>query len=238
MRNDCKDGGKLRLRLWAGRAGCALIAAMFAAAFPMRPARAQLGASAALLSDYSVRGMSLSRGRPAPQLRLDYDARGGWYAGALGSRVALADSDARLQLLAYGGYAHQLPGGSSWEAGALASTFAGDMHYRYHEFYAGLTRDGLGGRLYYSPAYYGEGKTLYFELNGAWPLPGRLTLSGHVGLLHPLGDGGDEARQRVDLRVALGMDVGDFNFQVAVVAASPGGREAARKLAVGLTRDF
>jgi uncharacterized protein (TIGR02001 family) len=230
----------LRLLLSAGRgagralSGCAFAACVLAAA----PVRAQLAASAALVSDYSVRGMTLSEGRPEAQLRLDYDARGGWYAGALASGVALAGSGARQQVLGYGGYAHRLPSGLSWEAGLLNATFAGDPEYRYHEFYAGLARDGLNARLYYSPAYYGQGKTLYAELNGAMPLQGKLTLSGHLGLLHPFGDGGDQARHRIDARVALGMDVGRLNLQIAVVAAAPGGHEAARKLAIGATCGF
>lgn len=202
------------------------------------PARAQLAASAVLVSDYSVRGMTLSRGHPEPQLRVDYDASGGWYAGLLGSGVSLPYSEARLQLLAYGGYARQLPTGLSWEAGMLDANFAGDQTYRYHEFYAGINREGLSARLYFSPAYYGQGKTLYGELNGAWPLRDHLSLSGHIGLLHPFGDGGDEARQRLDMRLALGMDYGDLNLQLALTAAAPAGREAARKLAVGLTYGF
>lgn len=224
------------------RRGCILAAAasatVLATTLAAAPASAQLAASAMLLSDYSVRGMSLSRGRPEPQLRVDYDASDGWYAGALASGVALADSDASLQALAYGGYAHRLPTGISWEAGLLDASFAHGAQYRYHEFYAGLAREGLSARIYYSPAYYGEGKTLYGELNGAWPLPGRLSLNGHVGLLHPLGDGGDDARQRLDLRLGLGMDYGDLNLQLALIAAAPRGREAARKLALGLTYGF
>ena len=211
---------------------------MLAAFAAASPAWAQLSGSAALVSDYSVRGMTLSQGRPEPQLRLDYDASAGWYAGALASGVDLPDSGARLQLLSYGGYAQRLPSGLTWEGGVLNATFTGDSEYRYHEFYAGLTREGLNARLYYSPAYYGQGKTVYAELNGAWPLQGRLTLSGHLGLLHPFGGGGDEARHRIDGRLALGVDIGRVNLQIAVVAAAPAGHEAARKLAVGATYGF
>lgn len=209
-----------------------------ALALAMPPARAQLGASAALVSDYAVRGMSLSQGHPEPQLRLDYDAGSGAYAGALASGVSLADSQARVQLLAYGGYAQRLRNGLSWEAGALSTHFAGGAQYRYHEFYAGLAREGLSARIYFSPSYYGEGKTLYGELNGSWPIGARLTLSGHLGLLHPFQDGGEAARRRLDARLALGIDYGDLDLQLALVAATPGGREAARKLALGATYSF
>lgn len=225
-------------RALSGCAPAAFLGALLAAILAASPARAQLSGSAALVSDYGVRGMTLSRGRPEPQLRLDYDASAGWYGGAFASGVALPDSDARLQLLGYGGYARRLPSGLTWEAGLLNASFPGDTEYRYHEFYAGLTRGGIGARLYYSPAYYGQGKTVYAELNGAWPLQGRLTLSGHVGLLHPFGDGGIEARHRIDARLALGVDLGRLNLQFAVVAATPAGHEAARKVAVGATLGF
>jgi uncharacterized protein (TIGR02001 family) len=241
MRNDCKGCWRRRLRLCL-RAGRALsgraLAVIFIAPLAASPARAQLSGNAALVSDYSARGMTLSRGRPEPQLRLDYDASAGWYAGALVSGVDLPDSDARLQILGYGGYARRLPSGLTSEAGLLNAAFPGDGEYRYHEFYAGLARERISARLYYSPAYYGQGKTVYAELNAAWPLQGRLTLSGHVGLLHPFGDGGIEARHRIDARLALGVDIGRLNLQIAVVAATPAGREAARKVAVGATLGF
>jgi uncharacterized protein (TIGR02001 family) len=234
MRNDRKGAGRLRLLLSPGH-GCALIAAVLA----MPLAQAQLGGSVALVSDYSVRGMTLSQGHPEPQLRIDYDTSDGWYAGALAAGVKLPYSDASVQLLTYGGYARQLPAGLSWEAGALNASFTGGKEYRYHEFYAGLARDGLSARIYYSPAYYGEGNTLYGELNGAVPLRDKLTLTAHIGLLHPFGEGGDEARQRVDARVALGMDAGDLNLQIALVAATPSARhEAARKVALSATLAF
>lgn len=202
------------------------------------PARAQLGASASLVSDYSVRGISLSQGRPEPQLRIDYDASGGWYLGALAAGVSLPDSNARQQLLAYGGYAQRLSPGLSWEAGALDVSFLHDTEYRYHEFYAGLADGGTSARLYYSPAYYGNGKTLYAELNHTVPLRGHLSLSAHLGLLRPFGDSGEGQRQTIDGRLTLGMDFGELNLQLALLGAAPGGPQAARRLAIGATYGF
>jgi uncharacterized protein (TIGR02001 family) len=217
------------------KAGLAIVIAL-----AMQTAHAQTSLSASALSEYSVRGVSLSRGLPVPQLRIDYDAVGGWYAGALASRVDMLDSPAHLQLVGYGGYAHTLESGLTWEAGALDVNFVRDEKYRYHEFFAGLSRDGIGGRLYFSPSYYGGGKTVYTEVNGSYPLRDGLTLIGHVGLLHPFGSGEDEARNRVDLRLALGFDLDDCNVQLALLATAPKEKwvEMPHKLAVSVTYAF
>jgi uncharacterized protein (TIGR02001 family) len=214
--------------------------ACLAAAVALEPACAQLSGSASATSEYVQRGRSLSKGRLAPQLRLDYDAASGWYGGALLSRAALPYSDANAQLVAYGGYTRQLAPGMAWEAGALDASFVGDQEYHYHEFYAGLSRDGIAGRVYFSPSYYGGGKTLYAELNGSWPLRERLSLVGHVGLLHPFSADHEEDRQRVDLRIGLGYDVGAWNLQVAWVASGPRrhGPDEPRALSVSASWGF
>jgi uncharacterized protein (TIGR02001 family) len=210
------------------------------AALALHAAHAQVSASASVTSEYTQRGKSLSKGRVAPQLRVDYDTPSGWYAGALVSRAALPYSDTSAQVVAFGGYAQQLASGMTWEAGALDASFVGDQEYRYHEFYAGLARDRIAARVYFSPSYYGGGKTLYAELNGSYPLRDNLALVGHIGLLHPFSAGGEEDRQRLDLRIGLGYDVGDWNFQVALLANGPRrrGPDAPRAIAVSVTYGF
>lgn len=201
-------------------------------------AHAQLSASAALVSEYSARGVSLSRGRPTPQLRIDYDAPSGWYAGALVSHVELPGEKSGAQLVAYGGYAQRLASGLTWEAGALDASFEHGQEYRYHEFYAGLTRDDLAARVYFSPSYYGGARTVYAEANASRLLRDRLTLLGHLGLLHVLGGGGG-TRNWLDVRVALGLDLGAWNVQFAVVERTAGGRAPrARALAVSASHAF
>jgi uncharacterized protein (TIGR02001 family) len=218
-------------------AECAAIAA---AASAVQDAHAQASVSASIASEYSARGMSLSQGRPAPQLRLDYDGPRGWYAGAMASRVDFRYSDADVQLIAYGGYGARLSSGLAWEAGALKVSFRPDREYQYHEFYAGLSRDRVEGRVYFSPSYYGGGKTVYGELNASWPLRDRFTLVGHLGVLHPFGGSGEQARNRLDLRLGLGLEVGNCNLQLAVLASAPRRRsfEAARALALTATYAF
>jgi uncharacterized protein (TIGR02001 family) len=227
-----------------GRARCALVALACAAQPAQAQAQAQnglgvgVGVSAAASSDYVARGMSLSRGRVAPQLRVDFDA-GGSYAGALAARLRYAWADARTEGLVYAGYAQRLPSGLGWEAGALQSTLGGSA-YRYHEFYAGLAADRLAGRVYYSPSYYGDAATIYAELNGSKPLRDGLALVGHVGLLRPLGSAEDEARSRIDLRAGLSLDSGNWNVQLALLANLPRrhGPEAPRALQVSASYGF
>jgi hypothetical protein len=171
-------------------------------------------------------------------VRVDLDA-GGWYAGALVARVRYADADARARALAYAGYARRLPSGLSWEAGALQSTLAGGA-YRYHEFYAGLAGDQLAGRIYYSPSYYGDAPTVYAEVNASRPLRDGLALLGHLGVLRPLGSAEDEARSRVDLRLGLSLDSGNWNVQFALLANLPRrhGSESPRALQVSASYGF
>jgi uncharacterized protein (TIGR02001 family) len=214
--------------------------ALIAALFVLPPAAAQTSISASVVSEYTARGMSLSKGRVAPQLRVDYDAAGGWYAGALASRAALPYSDANLQTVVYGGYAQTVAPGLAWEAGALRAAFANEDEYAYHEVYLGLAHDRLAGRVYFSPSYYGAGKTLYTELNGSWPLRDRLALVGHLGWLHPFSPHGERTRERLDLRLGLGLDAGPWNLQLAVLASLPRrhGPDAPRALVLSATYGF
>jgi uncharacterized protein (TIGR02001 family) len=192
----------------------ALLAAGMSAA---HAAHGQTSASVSLATEYSVRGVSLSEGRPAPQLSLAYDAAQGWYAGALAApRLVLGDRPDVTELVAYGGFARRLPSGLSWEAGASSTAFLNASEYNYREVYAGMASDRLSARLYLAPAYYGfGGRVAYGELNGFYQLRERVKLIGHVGALHGLRGRVANARDRIDLRLAIGIDVGDCNVQLA-----------------------
>jgi hypothetical protein len=76
-------------------------------------------------------------------------------------------------------------------------SFQPDREYQYHEFYAGLAHDHVEGRVYFSPSYYGGGKTMYAELNASWPLRDRFTLVGHLGVLRPFENSGEDERKRL-----------------------------------------
>ena len=103
---------------------------------------AEVSGSMTLVSDYRYRGVSLSDEKPAAQLSVAYDHASGWYAGAFGSTVQLADQSGRnLQMLSYVGYAKRARSGLSWEAGAGYYAFSGAGGYDYPEVYWGLASE-------------------------------------------------------------------------------------------------
>ena len=94
--------------------------------------------------------------------------------------------------------------------------------------------------MYYSPSYYGDAPTVYAELNGSRPLRDGLALVGHLGLLRPLRSAEDEARSRIDLRLGLSLDSGNWNVQLALLANLPRrhGAEAPRALQLSASYGF
>jgi uncharacterized protein (TIGR02001 family) len=176
-------------------------------------AQAQTGITVGVASEYSLRGLSLSDGRPVLQLRVDHDTNGGWYAGGFASNVALPASAARAAVIAYAGRARRLGATLSWDAGLSQAVFVGEGRLNYREFYAGLNGERCGARIAFSPDYYGAGRTAYIELNGAHPLGEGLSLVGHAGWLHWFRyDGG--ARSRLDLRAAIAAELGNASVQL------------------------
>ncbi|MES2017488.1 MAG: TorF family putative porin [Pseudomonadota bacterium] len=196
----------------------------------------QTSASVTFTSELSARGVTLSDGRATTQLGVAYDGEQGWYAGAVAApqvRLGERDRDRATQIIAYGGYAQRLASGLSWEAGVSATTFHRASEYNYREIYLGLASDQLSGRLYLAPAYYGYGgRVAYAELNGVVPLPHRLKLSAHAGQLHLFSG---SASDRVDLRLALGYDIGGANVQLAWLH---GQQRAPRALALSASCSF
>ena len=184
---------------------------------PGADARSQTSADLTLVSEYAGRGIALDP-HPVLQLRVEHDADGGWYGGGFASPVRL-DGRARSQLIAYGGRAQRLTSALSWDAGVTRNAFLGDSRWNYHEFYAGLALQRASARLFYSPAYYGEGRSLYLDLSGAYPLSDWLRLAAHAGLLHPMGgyEGSvDSVGNSGDARIALVADIGDCTVQAGV----------------------
>jgi uncharacterized protein (TIGR02001 family) len=180
------------------------------------PAFGQTSASLTLLSEYSARGVALDT-RPTPQLRLVHDTDGGWYGGGFASSARL-EGRRQAQFTVYGGRARQLGSTLSVDAGFSRSTFSRARHLGFTEFYAGMTHGRLGARLFYSPAYYGEGRTLYLDLNGACPLGDKLSLSIHGGFLRPVGSY-EGAHDAADARIALATELGDYRLQAGLQAA-------------------
>jgi uncharacterized protein (TIGR02001 family) len=184
---------------------------------------AQFSGSAALVSDYRYRGVSLSQGNPEPQLSLSYDHPDGWYAGGLVSGVNLEGAESQ-QLVAYGGYSRVLNSelfpGVSWEGGISSTTFRQASDYNYSEAYIGLTSGNYSARVYYSPSYfYQNARTVYAEFNAAYTLRDNLELTAHAGLLDELSNS-DTALPgtRYDCRFGIATRINDWNVQLAVTA--------------------
>jgi uncharacterized protein (TIGR02001 family) len=213
-RNDCRT----RPLALAGPALRCAIFFLLLAVLSFGPARAQTSVTATIASEYSLRGLSLSDGHAVPQLRIDHDTVSGVYGGLFASRVFLRASQARASMVAYGGYARRLVSGFGWDAGVSRIVFANDARYNYTEAYAGISADRVSARLSLAPDYYGTGRTAYVEINAVQPLGERLRLTGHAGLLRRFGEQGGAARERGDLRVALGTDIGDGSIELGLQA--------------------
>jgi uncharacterized protein (TIGR02001 family) len=178
-------------------------------------ARSQTSYDLTLTSEYAARGAALDT-RPALQLRVEHDAEtaryAGWYVGGFASPATIVGR-AQGQLIAYAGRAQQLTSTLSWDVGVTRTAFTRDGALNYHEFYSSLAVQRASVRLFYSPAYYGEGRSAYLDLNGAWPLNERLRLALHAGLLHPIDDEGGAEANGGDVRIALGTDIGDVSVE-------------------------
>ena len=190
------------------------------------------------MSEFAARGVALDS-HPVLQLRVEHDTADGWYGGAFASPVAL-DDKRQGQLTAYGGRARRLSSTLSWDAGVTGTAYLRDTRFNYHEFYAGLAIDRASARLFYSPAYYGDERSLYLDLNGAHPFTDHLSLATHAGLLHLIGEPRDTGRL-IDLRLALVLDAGDYNLQAGWQLKGNGylpGTRRARALTVSVSRRF
>lgn len=202
-------------------------------------ARAQTSAEVALVSQAVLRGAALGT-RPALQLRVDHDTDSGWYAGAFASSATLHERD-QGQLVVYGGRAARLTPDLSWDAGASRTVFLRDREYDYHEFYAGLALPRASARLFYSPSFYGNGRSVYLDLSSSYPLADHLRLATHAGWLHAFGDYYGRTPNRLDARLSLAYDSGDYSLQLGLQVqhhAFLPGAVRARALTASVSRHF
>ncbi|NEX64758.1 TorF family putative porin [Noviherbaspirillum galbum] len=187
-------------------------------------AQAQWSGRIALVSDYILRGVSLSDGKSAPQASLQYEGRNGWYAGAFASRVALDPDAAGMQFAAYTGlslpWTTRMPRGvqASWDAGLMFAAFPGQVRYNYASVYAGvhagLASNDVSMRLHYSPDYFGQGaSSLYAEANAAHALADRVQVFAHLGRQRQ--SSALQAAPAWDARIGLTLAAGDWSLELA-----------------------
>ncbi len=190
---------------------------------------AQVSGSAAFVSDYRYRGISLSDNRPAVQLAVAYDHAEGIYAGILASSARPDPENGNdVQLLPYLGFARRLDNGISWDIGVEYAAFLDASGYDYPEMHIGLASERFSARLHFAHRYFGgDSDAVYLELNGSHPVSDRVRLLGHVGWLHL--DTTEQSfpglqDQHFDLRVGVGVNVASCDLQIAWVQSD--GEEA------------
>ena len=177
-------------------------------------ARAQVSTSLALDTDYRIRGLSLTDGRPVLGLNIDADRRDGVYYG--GSAMAQKTAYDGIQMLGYVeylGWAQRNDAGLSWDIGVKNQNIEiypdGRRSLQYGEVYVGVSHDNVSAHIHYSSsAFSRSGDAIYVDLDAATPPADRWRLSAHLGVLTPLGDapGQRRGRERYDLAVGVARD--------------------------------
>jgi hypothetical protein len=186
-------------------------------------ASAQVAVSTSIESDYRVRGISFSDGKPVASLTVAYDHPSGLYLAATG--VVGDTPQSGLRALGYQadlGYAARGPLGLVWDVGVANSRFTEYFSPRYElsysEVYAGLAGKNLSAHLYYSPNYLGQDvATLYAEVDGVVHPAPHLRLFAHAGRLMPLDApaGADFNRSQNDLRVGAALELKACELRLA-----------------------
>lgn len=192
------------------------------------PARAQLGVSAAVQSDYRYRGLSLSEGRPTAGLNVAFDHPSGVYAGGT---IAAVDTDRHgvkpFGRTVYLGYASRTRGGRTWDVGATNAKIKyygfANLTVDYTEIYAGSNTEHTSVRVYYAPDYFEQGiKTVYVDLGATYRPRPNWRVFGHLGVLTPVG-GRSTARRRdrYDVSAGVATTIKDCELSLTVSTTTP-----------------
>jgi len=196
---------------------------------PHARALAQVALSAAVDSDYRVRGLSYSDERPTLSLSFNYDDPSGIYGGATAIGVDTRHNGLeRLGYIVFAGYAHRLGADRSWDVGVSNSSVSLYLDRRYTanytELYAGMSLKSITVHLYYSPHYIGENApTLYLDADASYHPARRWRLYGHAGVLTPLtaGDSHSTGRTRADFSLGVAREFRPFEVHVQWTDTAP-----------------
>ena len=142
--------------------------------------------NAAVTNDYVWRGFSQSDEGAAVQGGVDF-AYGGFSAGTWASTVDFGDGT-DLEWDFYAGFAGSA-GGIDWDVAVTYYNYVGDpdgSDYNFVEFKVGASHTvdkfTIGAAIHYSPDFYGaDDSATYLEVNGAYEVSDRWSISGGVG---------------------------------------------------------
>ncbi len=203
----------IKSRIAAGAALLAIAGAAHAGEFSVTPT---------ITNDYDFRGLTQTDEEPAVQLGATYSFDSGFYVGAWGSNVDYGDKGVEIDYFA--GYAGTA-GAFGYDVGANYYTFTGfpgDTDLNTLEFYAGLSKDWLSGKLWFTDDAASSGDSaFYLETNAAFPLKNNFSLIAHAG--YSFGDAyGDEV---LDYAAGVGYSYKNFNFTVKGVDTDVAGED-------------
>lgn len=206
-----------------------VLLAAFSTLVPHGEALAQVALSAALDSDYRVRGLSYSDERPTLSLSLAYDHASGLYGGASAIGVDTRHNGLEaLGYVVYAGYARRFGSDRSWDVGVSNSSISIYLDRRYTanytELYAGASIKSVTVHLYYSPRYIGENApTLYLDADASYHPARRWRLYGHAGVLTPLtaGDSHSTGRTRTDFSLGAAREFRPFEVHLQWSITAP-----------------
>jgi len=180
----------------------------------------------ALVSDYKFRGISQTDRGPAIQGGIDYSHSSGFYLGNWTSSIAsdLYPNAAGVEMDFYGGFKPTI-GDVTLDIGALYYYYPhakiDGQDFNTLEVYLGAAYGPISGKVWYgaSDEWFGVDSasgSLYYELNGTFPLVDKLSLVAHVGY-QDVNDNSDA--DYWDYKLGLTYDLSGWLLGAAVVGA-------------------
>ena len=160
-------------------------------------AQAQFTGKVSLYSEYEYRGITQTSEKPALQLNLDYAHSSGFYAGFFATNIkwlkdykdiGAAEKEADVELDFFGGYKFEVVKDVTLDVGYLRYEYPGhkgNPKANTDEIYLGASYGPVSAKYSYSLgdtfAVPTEKGSSFVELNIAYPLMDKVTLTGHVG---------------------------------------------------------
>jgi uncharacterized protein (TIGR02001 family) len=211
-------------------AACALGASILA--LPGQ-ARAQLGVSVTAVSDFRLRGISLSDRRAAATLAVSSDRADGFYYGGTATLTDTAEDGVEfLGHTEYVGYARRGANGPGFDVGISRQNYRLYLErryaVRYTQVYAGLIGDNLQAHVSWLPNYPRDGlDAAYADADAAVRPAENWRITGHVGVLSRLGGSYDRDgnRSRVDVRAGVAREFERSEVELSWTAVTPKPRQ-------------